>query len=245
MVAATPFLRVLRTATRPFLDRFLCRSLCRARSRCRTALPVVLALLLTCTVEPAAAQGTNPVDGPASTRVEALSGDLNDARRDHLWRVAAWGGVNVAGGLALVLASARNEQGARWAFGAMSAGWGAVNVGIAAVGLATAPTEAAMSYGTALSAERNFHDILLLNLGLNVAYAGVGGTMLAAGYRDVSNAAEWRGFGTSLILQGAGLLVLDGAAFLASRARLGELIGMAGDLSASAFPGGFHIALRL
>ena len=210
-----------------------------------TALATLFALLLAAgTVGPALAQETPSVEGPASPRVETLSGDLNDARRDHLWRVAAWGGANVAGGLALVLASARNEQGARWAFGAMSAGWGAVNVGIAAVGLATAPADAASAYGTALSAERNFHDILLLNLGLNVAYAGVGGTMLAAGYRDVSNAAEWRGFGTSLILQGAGLLVLDGVAFLASRARLGDLVGLAGDLSATALPTGFRVALR-
>jgi hypothetical protein len=211
----------------------------------RTTLGVFLVLLLAAAVvAPASAQETAPVERAASARVEALSSDLNDARRDHLWRVAAWGGVNVAGGLALVLASGRDERGARWAFGAMSAGWGAVNVGIAAVGLATAPTEAATAYGAALSAERNFHDILLLNLGLNVAYAGVGGTMLAAGYRDVSNAAEWRGFGTSLILQGAGLLVLDGVAFLASRTRLADLVGLAGDLSATALPTGFRLALR-
>jgi len=205
---------------------------------------VLVLLLASAIVGPALAQETAPVEGPASPRVEALSSDLNDARRDHLWRVAAWGGANVAGGLALVLASARNEQGARWAFGAMSVGWGAVNVGIAAVGLATAPMEAATAYGEALSAERSFHDILLLNLGLNVAYAGVGGTMLAAGYRDVSNAAEWRGFGTSLILQGAGLLVLDGVAFFASRARLGDLVGLAGDLSATALPIGLRFTLR-
>ena len=216
------------------------------RTRARpVALGIVFVLLLAAAiVGPAAAQETPPVDRPASPRVEALSSDLNDARRDHLWRVAGWGGANVAGGLALVLASRRDERGARWAFGAMSAGWGAVNVGIAAVGLATAPAEAASAYGTALSAERNFHDILLLNLGLNVAYAGVGGTMLAAGYRDVSNAAEWRGFGTSLILQGAGLLVLDGVAFLASRTRLADLVGLAGELSATALPTGFRLALR-
>ncbi len=188
---------------------------------------------------------TDSGDAPPSPRLEALSADLNDARRDHLWRVAAWGGVNVAVGLALAGATDRRARGARWAFGAMSAGWGAVNVGIAAVGLATSPTEALTGYDAVLSAERTFHDILLLNLGLNVAYAGVGGAMLAAGYRGVDTAPEWRGFGTSLIVQGAGLLMLDGIAFLASRARLGELIGMAGDLSASAFPGGFHITLRL
>jgi hypothetical protein len=180
------------------------------------------------------AQGTDPVvDGG-----QALQG----AKREHLWRVAAWGGLNVAGGLALVLASSRSTRSARWHFGAMSAGWGAVNVGIAAAGLATLgspPADAA----ALLASERQFHDILLVNLGLNVAYAGVGATMWAAGTRGVERAGRWRGFGTSLVLQGVGLLVLDGVAFFASRARLADLVGVAGDLSARALPSGAALTL--
>jgi hypothetical protein len=167
---------------------------------------------------------------------------LQEAKRDHLWRVAAWGSLNAVGGLALVLASSRSAQSARWHFGAMSAGWGAVNVGIAAAGLASLgspPADAA----ALLSSERQFHDILLVNLGLNVAYAGVGATMWAAGRRGVDRAGRWRGFGTSLVLQGVGLLVLDGVAFLASRARLADLVGVAGNLSARALPSGAAFTL--
>jgi len=124
----------------------------------------------------------------------------------------------------------------------MSAGWGAVNVGIATVGLLTtsaAPTDPA----ALLAAERQFHDILLFNLGLNVAYSAVGATMLGAGYRDVAHAARWRGFGTSLILQGAGLLVLDGIAFFASRTRLATLLAQQTDLALQVSPS--HVALTL
>jgi len=136
----------------------------------------------------AAPAQTGAVDRHSLTEVQAA--ELQDATSDHLWRVAAWGGANALGGLALVWVSSRSGTSTRWHFGAMSAGWGAVNVGIAAGGLLTSgppPAEA----GPLLAAERQFHDILLFNLGLNVAYSAVGGTMLAAGYRGIDKEARW------------------------------------------------------
>lgn len=188
-------------------------------------------------------------DGAVAQSTDAvrhLSADLHAAQRAHLWRVAAWGGANVIGGLALAGASSRTgPTAARWNFAAMSAGWGAVNVGIAAVGLATTPSTPLTDPAAALAAERQFHDILLFNLALNLGYAAVGGTMLAAGYRGIDSAARWRGFGTALILQGAGLLVLDGIAFLASRTRLSALLDPASALSLQIAPTGAALTLSL
>ena len=188
---------------------------------------------------PCAYGQTTPTD---PERVAQLAEDLHAAERAHLWRVALWGSASLAGGLAAWSLASRNEHPAWWSFGGMTAGWGAVNVGIAAVGgLALDPP--ATTLGGALSAERTYHDILLLNLGLNVAYVGVGGTLLAAGARGVASAPEWRGAGTALIVQGAGLLVLDGIAFVASRARLGELLGATGHMSMRAVPPGLSLTV--
>lgn len=181
--------------------------------------------------------------GPLDSRVESLNLELKTAERHHLWRVAAWGGVNLAGGLAFVLGTGRSERPALWGFGAQSAMWGAVNLGIAGAGFAFGGDPAG-SYEAALSAERNYHDILLFNLGLNVAYASVGGTLVAVSYYGVDRARSLRGHGTSLILQGAGLFVLDAIAFLGSRGRLAELIDVGGTLSARAFPSGFALTLH-
>jgi hypothetical protein len=191
---------------------------------------------------------SSPVRAQAASRapdslVQAQSAQLQAAKRAHLWRVAAWGGANALGGLALVLASSRAGQSTRWHFGAMSAGWGVVNVGIAAGGLfASGPPPA--EPGALLTAERQFHDILLFNLGLNVAYSAVGATMLGASSYGVDNAGRWRGFGTSLILQGVGLLVLDGIAFLASRGRLASLLDAGVQLSVQAAPTGAALTLQ-
>lgn len=167
------------------------------------------------------------------------------AQRAHLWRVAAWGGLNAAGGLALMASGrSRTAHPTRWGFGVQSAAWGLINVGIATVGhwtLDAPPTEAA----ALRDAERRLHDILLFNLGLNVGYAGVGAALVAAGAHDVDHARSWRGHGSALILQGAGLFVLDGIAWLAARSRLADLIDVTGDLSARALPAGWALTVTL
>ncbi|WP_228702755.1 DUF6992 family protein [Salisaeta longa] len=160
----------------------------------------------------------------AQPDVAALAAERVAAERAHLWRVGAWGALNAAGGLALVAGLRRSERPAGWGFGAQSAAWGVVNMGIAAAGVLAGDATPPPSYARALAAERTFHDILLLNMGLNVAYSAVGTTMLIAGSRGVRNAAAWRGHGTALIVQGAGLFVLDGLALWASRGRLDRLL---------------------
>jgi hypothetical protein len=182
--------------------------------------------------------------GPPPADVASLARARQDAERSHLWRVAVWGTLNAAGGLALVLGTGRTEQPAYWGFGAQSGLWGAVNIGIAAAGLA-AGGDVSTGYGPALSAERTYHDILLFNLGLNVAYSAVGTTLLLVSYRGVDSARSLRGHGSSLIMQGAGLIVLDTIAFLGSRTRLAGLLDMAGTVSARALPTGIAVSIAL
>ncbi len=215
-----------------------------ARSLFLAAVFVVLGLGLVGSV-PLRAQ-THTASGQESPQTaREASRTLQNAKQAHLWRVAAWGGINALGGLALMWGASRPQQSAGWHFGAMTAGWGTVNVGIATAGLLSLPPSPATDPATVLSAERQFHDILLFNLGLNVAYSAVGATMLAAGYRDVANAGRWRGFGTSLIMQGAGLLVLDGIAFFASRSRLAGLLDSNTILSVHVLPAGATLTLQL
>lgn len=177
----------------------------------------------------------------------SLSADaqsLQEAQRAHLWRVMAWGGVNAIGGTALFLEADSRRDPARHGFGAQSAAWGLVNVGIATVGLLADGGDTAGEKSETLAAERNYHDILLLNIGLNLAYSSVGTAMVVASYQGVDSARAWRGHGTALIVQGAGLLVLDGIALLGSRRRFGGLLGMPGQISGSALPGGFVLRVR-
>ena len=204
----------------------------------RLATPTVLvAALLALAAHPARAQ-----DG---AEVRVLSADLSDAQRAHLWRVGAWGLANAVGGAALWLASDAEGSPGRRAFGLQSTAWGAVNTGIAVVGLAGGAGEPTAGLADALGAENGYADVLLVNLGLNVGYAAVGATLWAVSGRGVSNPAAWRGHGIALVVQGAGLFVLDGIAYLGTRARLGTLVDLAASASLTAAPGGVALVVGL
>jgi hypothetical protein len=184
-------------------------------------LPVLLLAAMGAASERAVAQ----LDGSAW---QADARALPEAQRAHLWRVGAWGAANVVLGASLLAASCRGDQPARHGFGVQSAAWGAINVGIAAVGLSGGLGDPAASLADAIRAENGYADVLLLNLGLNVGYAGVGAALVAVGHRagieSPSTRGALRGHGWALVLQGAGLLVLDGIAWLDGRVRLGRLL---------------------
>lgn len=173
-------------------------------------------------------------------QVDALVSDRLRAERNHLWRVAAWGTANVMGGMALRAASNRTDT---RGFGTQSAMWGAVNVSIAAAGLLGTRSRP-NTWHDAVDAERRYHDILLANLGLNVGYASVGTAMVIAGAQDVDQAEAWQGHGGALIVQGAGLLLLDTIAWLGSRRRIVRLLGISGDLAARPLPMGAALTWR-
>ena len=202
--------------------------------------PLVLVLLAaSALLAPAATAQADP------EAVEALSAALRADQQAHLWRVGAWGLANAVGGAALALASDHAARPGAWAFGVQSGAWGVVNVGIAAVGLAGGPGAATADWAAAFAAENGYADVLLVNLGLNVGYAAVGATLLAVAGRRVPAPDAWRGHGAALVVQGLGLLVLDGAAVLASRARLDALAEAATQAALTVTADGVALVVRL
>lgn len=164
------------------------------------------------------------------------------AERAHLGRVAVWGGANAALGLALLLGVRRAERPGRHAFGVQTLAWGAINTGIAAVGWWMLESPDTTSALTALRAENTYYDVLLVNMGLNVGYMGVGAALWAAGRHGVRSAAAWKGHGRAVVLQGLGLFVLDGIALLASQSRWHAWMFVVGGGEG---PGGLGLGLAL
>jgi hypothetical protein len=163
---------------------------------------------------------------PTDSAVAALNRALLDGQRAHLNRVAVWGALNLLAGAALFGASRGDEHVTRRAFGLQSAGWGAVNLGIVGWALLAGPPEPVVSLSDALAAEDRWSHILLVNLGLNVGYMAVGGALIAAADRGLRSGPSVKGHAAAVVVQGAGLMVLDGLAWAASSGRLGELRGL-------------------
>lgn len=157
-----------------------------------------------------------------ATSAERARDALREAQRAHLTRVGIWGLANTAAGVAVALSTSRDEDPGAHGFGVQTAGWGIINTGIAAAGLAFSgrgdPPETASE---ALDAESRWGQILALNEGLNVGYMMVGGALVVASGRGLERGDEVRGHAWAVVLQGLGLFVLDGVAWLAHRERMG------------------------
>lgn len=136
---------------------------------------------------------------------------LLSLEQGHLLRLAAWAAVCVLAGTALLawFALKRVDAPLPKHFAIQTAAWGVVNAAIAAwawQGLALRD----------FAGTQRLLNILWLNTGLDVGYAGVGATLAIAGWR----------FGRKLGAVGAGLgVVVQGLALALLDLRLIVLIG--------------------
>jgi len=137
--------------------------------------------------------------------------NLNQKRlqrtEQSMWVLGAWGAANIAVGAV----GMRQSSGADKAFHQMNLGWGAVNLGLAASGLWTVlhtdPTAFDL-YQTTLE-HHKIQKLFLFNAGLDAGYIMAGFWMQEKAKTASKNTERWKGFGRSIVLQGAFLMVFD------------------------------------
>ena len=130
-----------------------------------------------------------------------------DKQRKGMLVLGSW----ALGNMALGAIRLGQTTGENRAFQQMQIGWGAVNLGIATLGyLGTMHTDYS-SWDTYRSVQEHYkiQKILLFNAGLDVGYMLGGAYLLERGQRDLKNAERLRGFGRSILIQGAFLFVFD------------------------------------
>lgn len=142
---------------------------------------------------------------------------VNQARLDRQARgmgvLLGWSALNIGVGAAGYLMT----DGPQRYFHQMNAAWNVVNALIAGFGLRGALREDASSFDglETLEEGRSFERILAINIGLNVAYMASGAFMWERGLRRDDDRLQ--GYGPSLLVQGAFLLVFDSTLFTLQR----------------------------
>lgn len=136
---------------------------------------------------------------------DSIATDRYNQNKTNMTILAAWAGVNIIQGSI----SATNAMGSGPHFFRMNAYWNLVNLGIASVGLFQLRKEMNKSYTFTQNqlAQQKLEKILLLNTGLDLAYIATGFLLKENGTRTGN--LRNTGFGNSLLLQGAFLLVFD------------------------------------
>ena len=130
--------------------------------------------------------------------------------------LGSWGAGNLALGATLM-----GQQGGRSKyFYQMNAGWGAINLGLATAGYLAAQKTDPTQFNTFQTFEEQYkiQKILLFNAGLDLAYATAGMYLVERSKNTLKKPERLRGFGESIILQGAFLFAFDVGVYLAHRA---------------------------
>lgn len=161
-------------------------------------------------------------------QVQGLDG-IN-AGRLHKQKVSmlvlgGWAVGNIAAGSVL----ATRREGEDKYFHLMNAGWNLVNLGLATAGYlgATGASPEALGLYATINEQHKIQKIFLFNAGLDVGYMMGGLYLMERSKRTENKPERLRGFGKSILLQGAFLFAFDlGAYFWQSKgnARLRPLL---------------------
>lgn len=149
--------------------------------------------------------------------------------------LGTWAGLNIFSGSFGYFRSGNERK----YFHQMNAAWNIVNLGIATFGYLGASNSAMDITASEMIAEMSkFERILLINAGLDLAYIGTGAYLWNRGVKKGSD--RLLGYGKSVVLQGAFLLVFDTVLYLIHSPYTSELIRLSDQLS---FTGtGFRIS---
>jgi hypothetical protein len=134
-----------------------------------------------------------------------------EKQRVSMLILGSWAVGNIAIGTALGSQKSGEEQ----YFHYMNAGWNLVNIGLATAGYFTAikTDPAALDLYSSIQEQHRIQKIFLFNAGLDVGYMAGGLYLMERARRTENKPERLRGFGKSIILQGAFLFVFDLGAY--------------------------------
>jgi hypothetical protein len=144
-----------------------------------------------------------PVGAQGLADLEVINQTRLDYNLKGMLILGTWAMVNLILG---ALASFRTS-GQTQAFLQMNAYWNVVNLGIAGFGFWQATQVAALNFWEVLVAQQQIEKVLLFNAALDLGYMAIGLLLIERGRRLEKQ--RWMGFGKSILLQGAFLLLFD------------------------------------
>jgi hypothetical protein len=144
-----------------------------------------------------------PVGAQGLADLEVINQTRLDYNQQGMLILGTWAVVNLILG---AVASFRTS-GQTQAFHQMNAYWNVVNLGIAAYGFWQASQAAVLNFWEVLVEQQQIEKVLLANSALDFGYIALGLYLIERGRRLEKD--KWIGFGKSIVLQGAFLLLFD------------------------------------
>jgi len=148
-------------------------------------------------------------------QLESFNEKRIETNKKAMLVLGGWAIGNIATGSILM----GQKEGKEKYFHQMNLGWGAINLGIASFAYLSAVKSDPAQFNTYQSIQEQYgiQKILLFNAGLDLAYMAGGAYLIERSKNTTSRPERLKGFGESIILQGAFLFVFDIGVYLAHR----------------------------
>lgn len=160
--------------------------------------------------------------------------------KNGLLVISSWS----AGNIIYSSIAAKHASGSAKYFHKMNASWNAVTLGLTAFGCLAAKKDDGLQFGQTLRKQASIEKIFLFNVGLDVAYV-VGGIYLKERAKSSSIPEKLQGYGKSVVLQGAALLLFDAIMFQLHSSHGKELYRGADKLKLAATENGVGLLLKI
>ena len=148
---------------------------------------------------------------------DSLAHDRNHVTKTAMLTLGTWAVANIATGF---VAAGQTSGTTKYAW-QMNAYWNFINLGLAGMGYLRALKDARKTYSLLenYDAQNALEKIYFFNFGLDVGYIGAGLYLHERGLNsaNLKTAAQLQGYGTSIIIQGGFLLLMDGVMILVHR----------------------------
>jgi hypothetical protein len=141
---------------------------------------------------------------------DSIANNRNNITEKAMITLGSWAAVNIASGFIV----AGQTQGESKYFWQMNAYWNLINGGLAIMGYINVRKAIARKYDLAEneSAQLSMEKLYAINLGLDLAYIATGFYLREKGTNNTNQKSQdqYTGYGTSIIMQGGFLLLMDG-----------------------------------
>ncbi len=145
---------------------------------------------------------------------DSISQSRNRITRTAMITLGSWAGANIGSGFII---AARSSGITKYTW-QMNGYWNFINLGLAGMGYLRAMKESgkSMTLLDNYEAQNKLEKIYYVNFGLDFGYIAAGLYLRQKGFEDANlhTSNQLSGYGTSIVIQGAFLLLMDGAMIL-------------------------------
>lgn len=176
---------------------------------------------------------------------DSIANSRNRITEKAMIVLGSWAAVNIASGF-IIAGQTQGETKYIWQ---MNAYWNLINGGLAVMGYIGARKAMARKFGLAdnIAAQQSIEKLYAFNFGLDLAYIA-GGFYLrekGANTTNIKSQDQLKGYGTSILIQGGFLLLMDGIVFSLHHKNSVRLNNKIKSLELGAGPNGIGLSYAL